>query len=1102
MSEAYQVSAGNAANVDSSTHNLEEGHTALRDRKDSSGPRPPNIFQRSRSRGRTEEKRPNTAGRFSRSKSRNRRSDDEPKRQLSRKMSRRRTRSTSEFNEATKDLSSLSPPQLTRLDCMNVHSDASTIGMAVGSPSQFQATNTGPLGPSALASTATSILNSGDHHLEDAGKPAKGSRWKKIGGIFKTKNAFANEQPPSPFYQLQARYATQMVNQSASTAGPAPGEQDGRFLFDKLLGSDGQLDLQKGSTQRPQKTSFPAGLPLLDVKIPDVQMERYSVMFGKVLDRSDSPSLLSRRDKALGKLVAISDFVEEPSELADMQEEHRETSETRSNDKDRSNLAPHSQNAYPRRATSPTPSKTPSFSLFPQLPEAPGKIVGPIPGGKQSPLQRSFTSPARMSPMQEAFNRDEVQDPKPAGVRVHDKAITSPPHTASTSDLKSVFSNHSVRSPTSTCSSVHEDLLLEMKTLGSLRISQDRSEAMNNQELKVAPLKPRHASTDSHWGNSSNQKVDFGGSRVNRNDVHEDTLAALERPAPPEAKSRDIVSLKPSKARIDQIMRGAQPKDPSTAIAQDRGRQGLLGVSQSKALNETPENNANTSTPPTSAGEIAELGAQSETLSMGKKIPSSISLKQETASLPKDAHPKRKLTPQPIQQIKPIPQDLSDDFSRRQAQNATPSSSKEFQPATLFNSIHNSTSETGKRRAGQAINVQNMSRHFPGKTHHDAYPKMNASPSIRPPLAASSQSYPKYRPPPQGFTEIQPRFNQMNPPSRSGTPTVTIPPAEKDQDNILDYYLEDAGSKPSPQPPKVRKKLQKRPSHKSKKRLSFHPKSPPLPKAEPKPSLSLSGGPRSPVPTSKYSANATATHRPYISPPVNLDTQPGHHHSGSHSSAYSVHSQYSLETAVESQPTPTAVERPPPSRGRSITIPSLDPPRRPPRADMSFIVDAQETTSTTTGNSLNETSFYRHSNVSTPSLNLRHRRTSSRTQTPNENFPSQQQPQTKPPVPRRSPSRGNSLNSLPVGAGGVVVIEPQPIKTNASTMRPAHQLFRSASAATVSGIHGHLKPEKGEKVVEMEKGLMPKIVDPENDRERGGLGHRAGRSVNLVIESV
>lgn len=88
------------------------------------------------------------------------------------------------------------------------------------------------------------------------------------------------------------------------------------------------------------------------------------------------------------------------------------------------------------------------------------------------------------------------------------------------------------------------------------------------------------------------------------------------------------------------------------------------------------------------------------------------------------------------------------------------------------------------------------------------------------------------------------------------------------------------------------------------------------------------------------------------------------------------------------------------------------------------------------------------------------------------------------------------MSSLPPGAGGV---------ESRSTDPKPPQPVRSASAGIVGvgagagagslAIQGHLKAERGEKVVERQAGLVPRIVEQER-------GHRPGRSVNLVIESV
>ncbi|KAI2465487.1 hypothetical protein F4781DRAFT_23023 [Annulohypoxylon bovei var. microspora] len=114
--------------------------------------------------------------------------------------------------------------------------------------------------------------------------------------------------------------------------------------------------------------------PLLDVEIPSITMERYSVMFGSVLQ--SQPSLLARRQATVQKLKSIEDAVE------------REEEEMKLHDVLRS----------PRRATSPA-TGSPSFALFPPPRPIHAQTSNP------SPLSRSNTSPALLrSPLKAAFD--------------------------------------------------------------------------------------------------------------------------------------------------------------------------------------------------------------------------------------------------------------------------------------------------------------------------------------------------------------------------------------------------------------------------------------------------------------------------------------------------------------------------------------------------------------------------------------------------------------------------------------------------------------------------------------------------------------------------
>lgn len=115
--------------------------------------------------------------------------------------------------------------------------------------------------------------------------------------------------------------------------------------------------------------------PLLDVEIPKITMERYSVMFGSVLQ--SQPSLLARRQATIQKLKSIDDAIEREEEG-----KHHD---------------------IPRRASSPQPgTKSPTFGLFP--PGPPKKSAQSSSSGTMSRL-RSNTSPALLpSPLQATFD--------------------------------------------------------------------------------------------------------------------------------------------------------------------------------------------------------------------------------------------------------------------------------------------------------------------------------------------------------------------------------------------------------------------------------------------------------------------------------------------------------------------------------------------------------------------------------------------------------------------------------------------------------------------------------------------------------------------------
>jgi len=122
----------------------------------------------------------------------------------------------------------------------------------------------------------------------------------------------------------------------------------------------------------PTLTSSLGGPGLLDIEIPDIRLERYSVMFSGLLNPqggSTTSSLLTRRQATLEKLKTINDKI--------------------------ANEEFGNESGLVRRATSPHLSKSPSFSLFPPPRGRPNGT---------SPRTRSNTSPALLSPSRASFD--------------------------------------------------------------------------------------------------------------------------------------------------------------------------------------------------------------------------------------------------------------------------------------------------------------------------------------------------------------------------------------------------------------------------------------------------------------------------------------------------------------------------------------------------------------------------------------------------------------------------------------------------------------------------------------------------------------------------
>ena len=176
-----------------------------------------------------------------------------------------------------------------------------TIGVALGSPGMVD--DQGPLPPPRFD---TSIFDA--NRMGQSVQPTKSSKWKKIGGFFRAKNALA-----SPTVQAHGDRSKQALEkESPSRNSPKSKHRKGSIEEWPKIEVDGKhaADGSGVTTQRGRRLSLSRKVapeekskePLLNVDIPDVQMERYSVMFSNVMNKNQRPPLLARRSRTLDNL--------------------------------------------------------------------------------------------------------------------------------------------------------------------------------------------------------------------------------------------------------------------------------------------------------------------------------------------------------------------------------------------------------------------------------------------------------------------------------------------------------------------------------------------------------------------------------------------------------------------------------------------------------------------------------------------------------------------------------------------------------------------------------------------------------------------------------
>ncbi|KLJ12358.1 hypothetical protein EMPG_09523 [Blastomyces silverae] len=275
----------------------------------------------------------------------------------------------------------------------NISSADSTtmIGVAVGSPTMHRtAEYARSHAVSAAAIDFDSMGVAGSAESESSG--TKPSKWKKISDFFKAKNSLQQHQQQqlehdSDQVRLHDRPATShecrtSLLDSHSARNPEasseahtpwddhefehrmgkPSRKSAKDILKSPRGKEPRKLVKYAEPPKPNKSaphrnkpiaklpkpeevfqpSEPEHVPrsLLNVEIPEVRLERYSVMFGSVLGQPPSTTLLARRSKTL-----------------DMLKTHYEEEELG-----------HTEIPLARRATSPALTKSPTFTLFPAAP--------------------------------------------------------------------------------------------------------------------------------------------------------------------------------------------------------------------------------------------------------------------------------------------------------------------------------------------------------------------------------------------------------------------------------------------------------------------------------------------------------------------------------------------------------------------------------------------------------------------------------------------------------------------------------------------------------------------------------------------------------------
>lgn len=209
------------------------------------------------------------------------------------------------------------------------------IGMAIGSPTQAPPSWQPQFYGQSYSPSPDPTEMSIDANIQP--QPKQKSKWKVFGGLFSGKKHTAQAQN---FYQLQTERSPEPVRANqpirgwttveASTEKKKPDVQrantaPNRYHSPREYDENPEIVIDGSRVEENVETQTPSlGGRLLDVDIPNVEMERYSIMFGSLLDKSSksTPSLLIRRQATLEKLKMVNEELAIKVSLQGLPDDH------------------------------------------------------------------------------------------------------------------------------------------------------------------------------------------------------------------------------------------------------------------------------------------------------------------------------------------------------------------------------------------------------------------------------------------------------------------------------------------------------------------------------------------------------------------------------------------------------------------------------------------------------------------------------------------------------------------------------------------------------------------------------------------------------------